>query len=238
MKKLTLASFTIVAALACQHAAAQSKFEGLSFSAGLGMAGASTTLSGSVISNEESASGKIDFGKTSAVAVVDLGYGLRMNPDMVLGLGATYDIGNTKSGSIGVNGMGQSGDLIKLVGKRHFSIYAQPTWLLTPDTGVFVKLGYHRMHRSQEGLFAGDLLDAGVSTSMNLSGVGYGLGVKTYISKNVFLQAEANTVSYSSKDLTSALSPLLAGPLQPGDSASAAAKLKTTTGIVSIGMNF
>jgi opacity protein-like surface antigen len=237
MKKITLASFTIVAALACQHAAAQSKFEGLSFSTGLGMAGASTTLSGSVISNEQAASGKIDFGKTSAVAVLDLGYGLRMNPDMVLGLGATYDIGNTKSGSISVNGMGLSGDLIKLVGKRHFSIYAQPTWLLTPDTGFFVKLGYHRMHRSQEGLLAGDLLAQGVSTSMNLSGVGYGLGVKTYISKNVFLQAEANTVSYSSKDLTSALSPLL-GDIPPGDSASAAAKVKTTTGIVSIGMNF
>lgn len=87
------------------------------------------------------------------------------------------------------------------------------------------------------------LSDAGVSTSMNLSGVGYGLGVKTYISKNVFLQAEANTVSYHSKDLTSAFSPLLVAPqarisAQAETSAGLSAKVKTTTGIVSIGMNF
>jgi len=242
MKKITLVSLAVLAALASQHAAAQSKFEGLSFSAGLGMVGANTTLSAAAsqfddVSNTTmSASGGIDFGKTSTVAVLDLGYGFRLKDNFVLGTGATFDLGNTKSGAIRMS-MPEtpSGDLISLVGKKHMSVYVQPTWLLTPDTGVFAKVSYHRMHRSQDGLLGAMLLSEGVSTAMNLNGVGFGLGVKTYITSKVFVQAEATSVSYKSKDLA-AMVGSLGATLPEGSSLSA--KVKTTTGIVSIGMNF
>lgn len=240
MKKITLVSFAVLAALASQHAAAQSKFEGLSFSAGLGMVGANTTLSGATSmvdgDNTTTASGGIDFGKTSNVAVLDLGYGFRLKDNFVLGTGATLDLGNTKSGAIRMGGSDMpSGDLISLVGKKHMSVYVQPTWLLTPDTGVFAKVSYHRMHRSQDGLL-GAMLPEGMSTAMNLNGMGLGLGVKSYITSKVFVQAEVTTVSYKSKDLTAIVAGQDTLPLPDGSNLTA--KVKTTTGIVSIGMNF
>lgn len=246
MKKIALATLAVAAGLVSQHAVAQSKFEGLSFSAGLGMVGASTTLSGAMSSTDtstdpattSSASGGIDFGKTNTLAVLDLGYGVRLNPDVVLGLGATLDLGNTQSGAVRMASSTppMSGDLISLVGKKHYSVYLQPTWLLTPDTGVFVKVGYHTMKRSQDGLAGEMLASQGISTAMNLSGMGYGMGVKTYVTKNVFVQAEASTVSYKSKDLSGLAGAL--GDITAGNSANLSAKVKTTSGIISIGMNF
>lgn len=247
MKKIALATLVVAAGLVSQHATAQSKFEGLSFSAGLGMVGASTTLSGAMSSTDtstdpattSSASGGIDFGKTNTLAVLDLGYGVRLNPDVVLGLGATLDLGNTQSGAVRMASSTtpeMSGDLISLVGKKHYSVYLQPTWLLTPDTGVFVKVGYHTMKRSQDGLAGAMLASQGISTAMNLSGMGYGMGVKTYVTKNVFVQAEASTVSYKSQDLSGLAGAL--GQSTEGGSANLSAKVKTTSGIISIGMNF
>lgn len=239
MKKIALASIAALAALTSQQAFAQTQFEGLSVAAGASLVGANTKLSLSASSGSESAGGSVDFGKNSTVAVLDLSYGFRLNEKMVVGVGGTLDLGNTQSGALSVTGGGMpvSGDLVSLVGKQHHSVYLQPTWLLTPETGVFVKVGYNKMKRSQDGIAGAMLAQEGISTAMNLSGTGFGAGVKTYISKNLFVQAEANAVNYKTKDL-SGLASALGSTLSPGESANLSAKVNTSSAVLSIGMTF
>lgn len=248
MKK-TLSILAAALAVSAPAFAQSAKFEGFSVSAGLSMVGASTQLGGTISDPGESndpptpmsAAGSIDMGKNSTIGVLDVGYGFRVKPNFVLGVGGTLDLGKTKSGAVSVSGdatPGFSGAIIQLVGKNHFSLYAQPTWLVTPDTGLFFKVGYHKMSRGQEGMLGSMLAaETGGSPSMKFNGIGYGLGVKTYISKNIFVQAEVGTVSYKSKDLMSLLGDM-GEDASLGGLGGLSAKVKTTAGLVSIGMNF
>lgn len=246
-KTLTLSVMAAALAVTAPAFAQSAKFEGFSVAAGLSMVGASTQLGGSIAATDDnplSGAGSVDMGKNSTIGVLDLGYGFRVNPNFVLGVGGTLDLGKTKSGAVNVNSPGDivpgvsSGPLIQLIGKNHFSLYAQPTWLVTPETGLFFKVGYHQMSRGQEGLLGSMLAtETGGSASMKFNGMGYGLGVKTYINKNIFVQAEVGTVNFKSKDLMSLLGTM-------GEEASLtglgglSAKVKTTSGLISIGMNF
>lgn len=251
-KTLSLSLLTAALAVTAPAFAQSAKFEGFSVAAGLSMVGASTQLGGSIAGTDDSvdppvpvaAAGSIDMGKNSTIGVLDLGYGFRVNPNFVLGVGGTIDLGKTKSGAVNVNSPGDivpgvsSGTLIQLIGKNHFSLYAQPTWLVTPETGLFFKVGYHQMSRGQEGMLGAMLAEStGGSPSMKFNGIGYGLGIKTYISKNVFVQAEVGMVNFKSKDLMPLLGAAGAEAAEEGLER-ISAKLKTTSGIVSIGMNF
>lgn len=248
-KALSLSLFAAALAVSAPAFAQSAKFEGFSVSAGLSMMGASTQLGGAISDPGESndpptpmsAAGSIDMGKNSTIGVLDVGYGIRVNPNFVLGVGGTLDLGKTKSGAVSISGdatPGFSGPLVQLIGKNHFSVYAQPTWLVTPDTGLFFKVGYHQMSRGQEGMLGSMLAESGGgSASMKLNGIGYGIGVKTYITKTIFVQAEAGTVSFKSKDLMSLLGTAAEDPTL-GGLGGLSAKVKTTAGIVSIGMNF
>ncbi len=251
MKK-TLSLLAAALAVSAPAFAQSAKFEGFSVAAGLSMVGASTQLGGSIAGTDESSetpspisgAGSVDMGKNSTIGVLDLGYGFRVNPNFVLGVGGTIDLGKTKSGAVKVNSSGEilpgvsSGPLIQLIGKNHFSLYAQPTWLVTPETGLFFKVGYHQMSRGQEGMLGAMLAEqTGGAPSMKFNGIGYGLGIKTYISKTVFVQAEMGMVNFKSKDLMPLLGAMGAEATE-GGLERISAKVKTTSGIVSIGMNF
>ena len=247
MKK-TLSLLAAALAVSAPAFAESAKFEGFSVSAGLSMVGASTQLGGDISQPDNqdppttmSAAGSIDMGKNNTIGVLDVGYGFRVKPNFVVGVGGTLDLGKTKSGAVSVSTPDTpelSGPLVQLIGKNHFSVYAQPTWLVTPDTGLFFKVGYHQMSRGQEGLLGAMLAaETGGAASMKLNGIGYGLGVKTYINKNIFVQAEVGTVNFKSKDLTSLLGGMGEDPSLAG-LGGLSAKVKTTAGLISIGMNF
>lgn len=247
-KALSLSLLAAALAVSAPAFAQSAKFEGFSVSAGLSMMGASTQLGGAISQTDDSdppstmsAAASVDMGKNSTIGVLDVGYGFRVNPNFVLGVGGTLDLGKTKSGALRISSSDVpelNGPLVQLIGKNHFSVYAQPTWLVTPDTGLFFKVGYHQMSRGQEGMLGSMLAEAGGgSASMKLNGIGYGIGVKTYITKTIFVQAEAGTVSFKSKDLMSLLG-TAAEDATLGGLGGLSAKVKTTAGIVSIGMNF
>jgi opacity protein-like surface antigen len=229
MKK-TLSLLAAALAVSAPAFAQSAKFEGFSVSAGLGSIGTNTQYSlapTSVPATEELPASStpgyvLHCGKTSNLPVLDLAYGKRLDQNIVLGVGATLGLGKTQSGGLNVSSEEMSLGM-SLVGKNHLSVYVQPTWVLTPDTGVFFKLGYHKMKGSVESDSAVPGLSSVLPSSLSFSGVGYGIGVKSYISKNVFIQAEATTINYKSNDLD----------LFPGT-----AKVKSAAGIVSIGMNF
>jgi opacity protein-like surface antigen len=179
MKLKQIASVLALAAVVSTPAFANtSNFEGLSAALGLSFNGGNTKLSGD--------DGSIDLGKTSQVGVIDLNYGFAMNKNFVLGTGLALDLGKSKLGDAVLDG-----DTLSLKTKNHYSIYVQPTWVLNKTTGIFVKLGYN--HTKGTATYDGE------SGSAKFKGTSYGVGIKTFVNSNLFVQVEAGMANFKSK---------------------------------------
>ena len=151
----------------------------------------------------------LNAGATNTVGVVDVGYISQFNNDWGIGYGATLDMSKTKAGSIM-----DADQHIKFSAKNHNSVYVQPTFNLNSSTAVFGKIGYHKIRAEVVDL-------DGNNDSLALNGVGYGFGMKTMATKNIYLQAEVMWVDYKAKTDTLDTN-----------------KLKPTSGLVSIGYQF
>jgi outer membrane immunogenic protein len=143
-----------------------------------------------------------------------LAYGLPVSNDMVIGLGLTYDLNETKAGRILINGVIDA----RLKMKNHWSVYAQPTYLVSQNTGIFAKVGYHDTKGEIEEVLGG------VNESRKVNGWGFGVGVKTFVSKNLYVQAEVQKVSFKKKTLDAATNATFKGD--------------TTAGILRVGYKF
>jgi opacity protein-like surface antigen len=109
--------------------------------------------------------------------------------------------------------------------KDHNSLYVMPTYLVNNSTGIFAKVGYHQQkgslnYRNVQTLTNEATIDLGAgadggeptiyytndtftaSGSRNFKGWGYGLGLKTLLTNNLFLQVEAEYIDYKSQSVT------------------------------------
>lgn len=180
-------------------------FNGFYAGVGVGAVGADTKLNLGPFS--------ATVGETTTVGVLDVGYSLPINSTKFgVALGATYDLNETKSGELEIYGL--KGEL---QGKDHYSVYVQPFYMLTQDSAVFAKIGYHSMKGELLLNVCGDQS----SESMNLNGVGVGLGARVFATKNIFIQAEAGWVDYGSKTK---------GEVD--------VKVRSTNGTISVGYSF
>ena len=110
--------------------------------------------------------------------------------------------------------------------KDHHSLYIMPTYLVNNSTGIFAKVGYHKQKGSLNykntqtldntnniveansgsavetvgPLYEDDTFAA--SGSRNFKGWGYGVGLKTLLTNNLFLQVEAEYIDYKSQSVT------------------------------------
>jgi len=108
--------------------------------------------------------------------------------------------------------------------KDHHSLYVMPTYLVNNSTGIFAKVGYHKQKGSlnyknvqtfdngrelsmpysgenaTRTFYEEDTYTAG--GSKNFKGWGYGLGLKTLLTNNLFLQVEAEYIDYKSQSVT------------------------------------
>lgn len=195
----TLAAIAIAVA---SSGALADGFNGFYAGVGVGAVGADTKLNFGPLG--------ATVGETTTVGLLDVGYSLPIrNTKFGVALGATYDLNDTKSGKLEIFDL--KGEL---QGKDHYSVYVQPFYMLTQDSAVFAKIGYHSMK--------GEVLVNGQSMeSMNLNGVGLGLGARVFATKNVFFQAEAGWVDYGSKTK---------GEVD--------VKVRSTNGTVSVGYSF
>jgi len=148
-------------------------FEGFSAGVNVSSVGASTTLSDS---------GSINFGQQSIVPALEVGYMYGISKDFGIGLTATYDLSDTKSGSI---------DDFNIKGKNHYSINLKPGYVIGNSTMAYVLVGYNAIK--------GTVNSEGQSASSNFSGFGAGFGVQALIDKNIYLKAEFQQISYGSK---------------------------------------
>ena len=97
-----------------------------------------------------------------------------------------------------------------------------PTYAITGNSAIFAKISYNHVDL--------DLTSAGTTTITskpgNLEGWGYGVGSKTMLDKNTYLQVEVNYTDYDA----------ISGTLSSGNTYSA--DPKTIAGTVSIGYKF
>ena len=131
--------------------------------------------------------------------LADISYGIEMNKDFVISLGATYDF--NKSESEILSGTDENDDTATVKGKLkdHYSVYLQPTYLINSSTGIFAKASYNFAKASYTIALGADSL----TISDNVNGWGYGLGIKSFINNNLFIQAEGSLTKYdkTSKNL-------------------------------------
>jgi outer membrane immunogenic protein len=98
-----------------------------------------------------------------------------------------------------------------------YALYVAPTYVVNETTAIFAKGSYNRASKEVSQQFFGDL----ESLKKNINGFGYGLGITTFISKDVFLKAEIERVNYGSETLDGI-----------------AAKTKHTNSTIAVGIKF
>jgi len=207
MKKKLLA---LTVALSATTVFAQpSNFEGFSAGLSIGAVGVDTKVS-------SNGGYGFNLGENNIIPGVDFSYSMALDKQMLIGFGFTYDLAKSKSGEITYDGLGTLG----LETKDHYSVYVQPQYLLNNSTAVFGKLGYHKIKGSISGTYAANF------TSENYTGIGYGVGVKTFIDKNLFIQAEGQIVDFKKKSF------------DYGGGEVVSYKPKSSAGIITLGYKF
>ena len=178
--KLALVAATTLA-LSSSAFAADNSFAG--FSVGLGLA----AVGGELEVTDVAAGDTFTDAQTSTAGLLDLAYTFQLDPQWAIAVGVTYDLNNIQAGQ--GKGIGYTYDQEF---DKHYSVYLQPLFAVTANTAVFAKLGYHSMDL--------ELKETGIpSHSEGYSGIGYGFGVKTFVTPNLYLQAEAQWLDLGSE---------------------------------------
>ena len=178
MKKLLIAA-AIAASFIAPHAFAQSKnFEGFSIAGNLNLISATTEMS----LNEQSING---VGQQSTNASLQAAYSFAASDVVLLSVGGTYNLADVDAGTIksGVNTA-----TVKL--QNGTSIYFEPGYVLSEKTLGYAKVSYNT------GTVKGE--EGTASVTKDISGTGFGFGVRTLLSKNLYLQVEANRIQFDS----------------------------------------
>ena len=183
--------------------------------------------------------------QTNVIPGVDLNYGFAMGNNFVLGLGATYDFSKTKTGGFTSNYEINGEDATFTIDsnlKDHYSLYIQPTYVINKDSAMFAKVGRHYAKSSVKS--AGGFNDEGVTVgllgddktvSKNIEGWGFGLGLKTFLTSNLFVQFEGGIVEYDKINLPFSLVDIESGIVLDNTGSH---KIKTTNAMVSLGYKF
>ena len=170
---------------------AQSKsFEGASIGLFGSMIGAE--VDGKVTdSNSAVSTGSI--GKVTPVAGLDASYTFATGSNGFIGIGATYIVGEAEFGLGNADSSSDATKSFKGKIKDHYSVYIQPGYAVSKDSAVYGKLSYNHA-------------DFNVSNAVkqpgDLEGWGAGIGLKTFLTSNTFVQAEASYTEYDTLTAT------------------------------------
>ena len=170
---------------------AQSKsFEGASIGLFGSMIGAE--VDGKVTdSNSAVSTGSI--GKVTPVAGLDASYTFATGSNGFIGIGATYLAGEAEFGLGNADSVETGAKNFKGKIKDHYTVYIQPGYAVSKDSAVYGKLSYNHA-------------DFNVSNAVkqpgDLEGWGAGIGLKTFLTSNTFVQAEASYTEYDTLTAT------------------------------------
>ena len=228
----------LLATTAATPALSQAKgFEGVNLALGFGSTAGKTSYkdANDTLLNADISAGEIN----NLIYSADISYNFTPNNKFFVGIGATYDFNKTKIGSqsiaYGADAQNSDGDsldgvVVNAKGKLqdHYSVYFQPAYLVNNTTALFAKISYHEANSTFAvgGTGNADFTVTPESYKNSHSGVGYGLGLKTFLDSNIYIQAEAEYIDYNSKTLDF------------GDGVTASLKPETISGRISIGYKF
>lgn len=104
-----------------------------------------------------------------------------------LAIGGTYSPGELKAGTVSLNNISYD-----WTGKELFSLYVEPAVAISPTTLAYGKLSFNAAQGEIK-------LSSGQSSKDDYTGYGFGLGLRTMLNPNVYLQAEVMQVNYNEK---------------------------------------
>ena len=165
------------------------------------------------------------FGFTSAdnntetLTRVSLNYGFPVAERTVLTLGASFTNGENNFNSSTDQEVGMKYD-------NMYSLYIAPTYAVNDSTAAFAKVSYNKVDASGSSLWTG--VGGYDSNKKNISGIGIGAGIMTFITKDIFLKAEVERINYGSNTY------ILDGPADTNLSLKSVA----TNTTISVGMKF
>ena len=178
MKKILIATATAATLFAPQAFAQAKSFEGFSIT-GNAVATRSTFEVSTATLNGTASSNSTNFGLQGQ-------YAWALSEKFVFGVGAQLGVGDVKVGTLT-----SSGSDIDIVGKSWNSAYVAPGYAVSDTFLVYGKLA----------ALSGELeARAGALTAKaSGTGAGFGIGVQSLLTKNIFIQAEAASNIYSDK---------------------------------------
>jgi opacity protein-like surface antigen len=139
---------------------------------------------------------------THALGRIAAQYGIQAGEKFVIGVGASYttgsaqqDINNTYDNGF-YGGGGTSKLSVKY--KNMMAAYVAPTFVVSDTTAVFAKVSYNKANAEMNFLsnYSGTYNE---TAKTSVKGLGYGLGVTTFLSKDIFLTAEVEQINYKNR---------------------------------------
>jgi len=152
--------------------AQSSNFEGASIALNLNSATLASKLADTVAVGESSTNGSIQGA-----------YSFALNENGLFSVGATYALGDLKAGSISTSSF-------TIKAKNLYTIYAEPAFV-NGNTAFYGKLAYIATK--------GAITASTANYNQNFSGTGYGVGIRTLVDKNLYLQVEFMNSNFRSK---------------------------------------
>jgi hypothetical protein len=210
MKKIGLG--LIASLLITSAATAQIKNQGFNVNLTGGVIGVATSGS---FTDSNSATSSGTLGKETAYGEIGAGYTMSMGGDGVVDFGFSYVPTKAK-----ISGSADSGTVTNatLELSKIYNVYIQPGVAIGNNTSIFAKLGYARASVSGDNITLSD---------SHIHGLKYGIGERTFVNNNTFVQVEASLTDYKS----------ISGS-NIGGTNTATAKPKVVAGLVSVGYKF
>jgi len=178
MKKLIIAA-AFATSFAAPQAFAQAKnFEGLSVGGSLNLASTTTEI----LYDKLSLNG---IGQQATNASLQVAYSFAASDVFLLSFGGTYNLGDVDAGAIT-----SGGDIATLKLQNGMSLYVEPGFMLNDKNLGYAKVSYNRGSAKGQG--------GATSITQDITGYGFGFGMRTLLSKNLFLQVEVDRIQFGS----------------------------------------
>ncbi len=147
-----------------------------------------------------------NFGKSNIIPSVDLSYAIPVDNNFYISLGATYDLSKSTLGETKAS-LADAEDVLqdyssKITIKDHYSLYVQPSYAFNNNSSIFAKVAYNFAKGSLTETGTDYSPNTSFTTSRNIEGWGYGFGVRSLLTNNIYVQAEAQMDDYDKESAT------------------------------------
>ena len=151
-------------------------------------------------------------GQSNSIPRFALNYDFQPFTKFAIGFGGSYKFGESKDVS--------QSDNNSMTISNAASFYIAPTFLVSDTTGIYGKISFNAAK--------GKYLDQGnfLNDDEFIKGFGYGFGVKSFITKNLYLLTEVERVNYGRENY------------RIDDDESYSVDTKTTNATISLGVKF